>query len=63
MPGVSEASKAVVYQWESGRREPSPVFWLRIQRLQRQLANSSVGLGGHPKPAIDGHLKTGHHTT
>ena len=19
------------------------------------------GLGGHPKPAIDGHLKTGHH--
>jgi hypothetical protein len=20
-------------------------------------------LGGHPKPAIDGHLKTGHHTT
>jgi hypothetical protein len=19
-------------------------------------------LGGHPKPAIDGHLKTGHHT-
>jgi hypothetical protein len=20
-------------------------------------------LGGHPKPAIDGQLKTGHHTT
>jgi hypothetical protein len=27
-----------VYQWESGKR--SPVFWLRIERLQRQLANS-----------------------
>jgi hypothetical protein len=22
-----------------------------------------LSLGGHPKPAIDGHLKTGHHTT
>jgi ribosome-binding protein aMBF1 (putative translation factor) len=32
---VSAASKAVVYQWESGKRKPSPVFWLRIQRLQR----------------------------
>jgi DNA-binding XRE family transcriptional regulator len=34
---VGAASKAVVYQWESGRRKPSPVFWLRIERLQRQL--------------------------
>jgi hypothetical protein len=30
----------VVYQWETGKRKPSPVFWLRIERLQRQLANS-----------------------
>jgi len=22
----------------------------------------TLGLGGHPKPATDGHLKTGHHT-
>jgi DNA-binding transcriptional regulator YiaG len=32
---VGAASKAVVYQWESGKRKPSQVFWLRIGRLQR----------------------------
>jgi DNA-binding transcriptional regulator YiaG len=32
---VGAASKAVVYQWESGKRKPSPVFWLRIERLRR----------------------------
>jgi DNA-binding transcriptional regulator YiaG len=32
---VGAASKAVIYQWESGKRKPSPVFWLRIDRLQR----------------------------
>jgi len=31
---VGAASKAVVYQCESARRKPSPVFWLRIVRLQ-----------------------------
>ena len=29
---VGAATKAVVYQWESGKRKPSPVFWLRIER-------------------------------
>ncbi len=33
---VGAASKAVVYQWESGKRKPSPVFWLRIERLRRR---------------------------
>ena len=32
---VGAAGKAVVYQWESGKRRPSPVFWLRIERLER----------------------------
>jgi DNA-binding transcriptional regulator YiaG len=32
---VGAAGKAVVYQWESGQRKPSPVFWLRIERLKR----------------------------
>jgi DNA-binding transcriptional regulator YiaG len=40
---VGAASKAVVYQWESGKRKPSPVFWLRIERLQRQLLISRHG--------------------
>jgi ribosome-binding protein aMBF1 (putative translation factor) len=30
---VGAASKAVVYQWESGKRKPAAVFWLRIERL------------------------------
>lgn len=30
---VGAASKAVVYQWESGKRRPSPVFWQRVLRL------------------------------
>jgi ribosome-binding protein aMBF1 (putative translation factor) len=37
---IGAASKAVVYQWESSKRRPSPVFWLRIERMQRQLQNS-----------------------
>ena len=37
---VGAATKAVVYQWESSKRRPSPVFWLRIERLQRQLRDS-----------------------
>lgn len=41
---VGAASKAVVYQWESGKRKPAPVFWLRIERLQRQPA----GAPSHP---------------
>jgi ribosome-binding protein aMBF1 (putative translation factor) len=32
---IGASGKAVVYQWESGRRKPSPVFWLRIERLRR----------------------------
>jgi DNA-binding transcriptional regulator YiaG len=31
---VGAASKAVVYQWESGKRKPSRVFWLRVERLK-----------------------------
>ena len=36
---VGAASKAVVYQWESGKRKPSPVFWLRIERMRRRQAS------------------------
>lgn len=35
---VGAASKAVVYRWESGKQKPSPVFWLRIERLRRRQA-------------------------
>ena len=30
---IGAARKAVVYQWESRKRTPSPVFWQRIQAL------------------------------
>jgi len=30
---VGAARKAVVYQWESRKRCPSPLFWQRIQDL------------------------------
>jgi DNA-binding XRE family transcriptional regulator len=30
---IGTARKAVVYQWESGKRRPSPVFWRRIDDL------------------------------
>jgi transcriptional regulator with XRE-family HTH domain len=30
---VGAANKAVVYQWESRKRAPSPVFWKRIEAL------------------------------
>ena len=31
--GIGAASKAVIYQWESKKRCPSPVFWERIEQL------------------------------
>lgn len=36
---VGAAGKAVVYQWESGKRKPSPVFWVRLDRLLRRVEN------------------------
>jgi DNA-binding transcriptional regulator YiaG len=32
---VGAANKAVVYQWESGKRRPSAVFWKRLLMLTR----------------------------
>jgi DNA-binding transcriptional regulator YiaG len=31
---LGAASKAVVYQWESRKRAPSPLFWRKILKLQ-----------------------------
>ena len=31
---IGAANKAVVYQWESRKRTPSPVFWERIEALR-----------------------------
>jgi DNA-binding transcriptional regulator YiaG len=42
---VGAASKAVVYQWESGKRKPSPVFWLRVEQLQRLSKSKTAARG------------------
>ena len=31
---IGAAGKAVVYQWESRKRRPSPVLWQRVLELQ-----------------------------
>jgi len=48
---VGAASKAVVYQWESGKRKPSPVFWLRIQRCRRIARSWSIARAAIDRPS------------
>jgi DNA-binding transcriptional regulator YiaG len=38
---IGAAGKAVVYQWESRKRRPSPVLWQRVLRLERGDAPSA----------------------
>jgi ribosome-binding protein aMBF1 (putative translation factor) len=39
---IGAAGKAVVYQWESRKRTPSPVFWERTLRLEHRRAAGRV---------------------
>ena len=34
---IGAANKAVIYQWETRRRTPSPVFWKRVEALSARL--------------------------
>ena len=43
---VGAANKAVIYQWESGKRKPSPVFWEKIQRIEDSAPKPSRAQGG-----------------
>lgn len=38
---IGAASKAVIYQWESERRTPSPVLWQRVEQLARSASAPS----------------------
>lgn len=38
---LGAASKAVVYQWESQKRRPSPLFWLRVEYLEAASEHNS----------------------
>ena len=46
-------TKASFYRWKSK--------YGGLELSERQRLKQLEDLGGHPKPAIDGHLKTGHH--
>jgi hypothetical protein len=37
-----------------------PILGRLLERLEGAIAQQPIDLGGHPKPATDGHLKTGH---
>jgi DNA-binding transcriptional regulator YiaG len=39
---IGAGGKAVVYQWESGKRIPSPVFWDRVKRLEARHKDAST---------------------
>ena len=43
---LGAANKAVVYQWETRRRTPSPLFWKRVDTLERRLTRQTAVLGG-----------------
>jgi DNA-binding transcriptional regulator YiaG len=40
---IGAAGKAVVYQWESRKRTPSPVLWQRVLELERGRARPPCG--------------------
>ena len=39
---IGAAGKAVIYQWESRKRTPSPVLWQQVMRLQLVGARAAV---------------------
>jgi hypothetical protein len=70
-----QATVVAADEWLNGLIHQSPAFQAQVEgalaaisvaqdvvalRESRGLSQAQF-LGGHPKPAIDGHLKTGHH--
>ena len=67
---IGAAGKAVIYQWESRKRMPSPVLWQQVLRLQRAgvrtvdasaaAPKASCGMGSTPSPGGGGlHIEAG----
>jgi len=46
---IGAAGKAVIYQWESRKRTPSPVLWQQVMRLQLVSAHTVEARGAGPK--------------
>ena len=56
---IGVAGKAVIYQWESRKRTPSPVLWQQVMRLQlvgarRAMSNIGVAPNREPRRAAGG---------
>ena len=53
---IGAANKAVVYQWESRQRTPSPVFWKRVEALgaiRLDSARAPIASKVAPKDFVD----------
>ena len=48
---IGAANRAVVYQWESGKRVPSPIFWDRVLGLCRS-GQPSATIGGRARSSV-----------
>jgi DNA-binding transcriptional regulator YiaG len=67
---IGAANKAVVYQWESRQRTPSPVFWQRVEALSATVLGSffedaerrASALSAEELPRLAG-ASTGHATS
>jgi DNA-binding transcriptional regulator YiaG len=49
---IGASGKAVVYQWESRKRKPSPILWRRIEELLKRSANPIARLDA-PLPSSE----------
>ena len=49
---VGAANRAVVYQWESGKRVPSPIFWDRISTLSRWANKPSANINPRARSSV-----------
>jgi DNA-binding transcriptional regulator YiaG len=45
---VGAANKAVVYQWEARKRTPSPMFWRKVEQLERAFARRTRAVVDRP---------------
>lgn len=50
---IGAAGKAVIYQWESRKRTPSPVLWQRVLQLERRHSHQAdVGVADPPSSSV-----------
>jgi len=61
---IGAANKAVIYQWESKKRRPSPVFWRAIEALvNTPLCRRERPPNGVDRPGSAGCVRESHHSS